>query len=424
MNDDQTDDQTMENEFPPSKQVGAGQDLNDAFALSNALEPEHVFDKQVRRRRRLRPNWYLLLTGIFIFSLWAAYVFWLPPWEKAFAQWVSPNTRPWRLDLDSNQRVLVRTVQFLAVGWFFYFGACIGSFFNVVAWRWPNGRGIVFGGSKCPFCNNRLGFIHNTPIIGWMWCRGKCAFCKLPIATRYLWMEVAFGLIFAVLVVREVTTGGSNLPNWTILQPGGFENTIFTPQWLLIAAYLQHAFLFASLIMLMGSTVDGLKFPWRGWAVFLALIALPTVLYPQIEFIPWDAGGGSVGEWLNRLAGEIDLWSGLGEDRTSAILTVIVGGILGGAASLATGVFLPESQNVGGFRHWTMAGTLMGCVLGWQTAVINLVAAMLVCVSSDQLLNRNRQTLTRQWLWCLIALLIIGLTHHMFWRQIANMIYA
>ncbi|HBE67790.1 MAG TPA: prepilin peptidase, partial [Planctomycetaceae bacterium] len=39
--------------------------------------------------------------------------------------------------------------------WFFSFGACVGSFLNVVAYRLPLGLGNV-GDSKCPDCGSRI----------------------------------------------------------------------------------------------------------------------------------------------------------------------------------------------------------------------------------------------------------------------------
>ena len=38
----------------------------------------------------------------------------------------------------------------------FAFGACIGSFLNVVIYRMPRGESIAFPGSHCPNCGRAI----------------------------------------------------------------------------------------------------------------------------------------------------------------------------------------------------------------------------------------------------------------------------
>ena len=38
----------------------------------------------------------------------------------------------------------------------FLFGACVGSFLNVVIWRLPRDQSLMFPGSHCPKCNTPL----------------------------------------------------------------------------------------------------------------------------------------------------------------------------------------------------------------------------------------------------------------------------
>jgi leader peptidase (prepilin peptidase)/N-methyltransferase len=78
----------------------------------------------------------------------------------------------------------------------FAFGACVGSFLNVVVWRLPRGESLVTPPSHCPKCGNRLKWYDNLPVIGWIKLRGKCRFCALPISPRYPIVEALTGGIF------------------------------------------------------------------------------------------------------------------------------------------------------------------------------------------------------------------------------------
>jgi leader peptidase (prepilin peptidase)/N-methyltransferase len=109
----------------------------------------------------------------------------------------------------------------------FIFGAIIGSFLSVCAYRIPMGKytpereGIkVFekpitiaspARSLCPNCEHQLAWWHNIPLVSWFLLRGRCAYCKAAIPFRYFLIEAAtgclcvlcywkFGLTFSALV--------------------------------------------------------------------------------------------------------------------------------------------------------------------------------------------------------------------------------
>ncbi|WP_321491537.1 prepilin peptidase [uncultured Desulfobacter sp.] len=77
----------------------------------------------------------------------------------------------------------------------FIFGACIGSFLNVVIHRMPVGQSIVSPPSHCPACNNPIPFYFNIPIMSFLILKGKCGFCKAPISLRYPLVELITGLL-------------------------------------------------------------------------------------------------------------------------------------------------------------------------------------------------------------------------------------
>ena len=81
------------------------------------------------------------------------------------------------------------------------FGLVIGSFLNVVAWRVPRGESINAPASHCPACETPLRPIDNIPVISWVFLRGRCHFCHTAISARYPLVELATGLLFAVLAL-------------------------------------------------------------------------------------------------------------------------------------------------------------------------------------------------------------------------------
>jgi len=78
----------------------------------------------------------------------------------------------------------------------FAFGASLGSFMNVVAWRLPRGGSIVSPPSRCPTCAGRLSWRENLPVLGWLLLRGRCRFCGERIGVQYLLVELLLGGLF------------------------------------------------------------------------------------------------------------------------------------------------------------------------------------------------------------------------------------
>lgn len=78
----------------------------------------------------------------------------------------------------------------------FVLGAAVGSFLNVVVYRLPEGLSLIHPPSRCPRCETRLKPYDNVPVFGWLWLKGKCRSCRLPIAARYPVVELATACLF------------------------------------------------------------------------------------------------------------------------------------------------------------------------------------------------------------------------------------
>jgi leader peptidase (prepilin peptidase) / N-methyltransferase len=75
-----------------------------------------------------------------------------------------------------------------------YLGLVTGSFLNVVIYRWPLQRSIVFPGSGCGGCGVPLKLWNNIPVFSYLYQRGMCAFCGAPFSARYMYIELTCGL--------------------------------------------------------------------------------------------------------------------------------------------------------------------------------------------------------------------------------------
>jgi leader peptidase (prepilin peptidase)/N-methyltransferase len=76
------------------------------------------------------------------------------------------------------------------------FGLLIGSFLNVVVYRFPKGESIVTPASHCTSCGHKLKPWENIPLFSYLFLRGACSSCKSPIAARYPLVEGLTGVIF------------------------------------------------------------------------------------------------------------------------------------------------------------------------------------------------------------------------------------
>ncbi|MBL1209930.1 prepilin peptidase, partial [Geminocystis sp. GBBB08] len=81
----------------------------------------------------------------------------------------------------------------------FIWGACIGSFLNVVIYRIPANISLINPPSRCPKCKHLLGKTENIPVIGWLWLQGKCRWCHTAISPRYPLIEAITGLFFILV---------------------------------------------------------------------------------------------------------------------------------------------------------------------------------------------------------------------------------
>src|SRR3569832_62853 len=84
----------------------------------------------------------------------------------------------------------------------------------MVVYRLTFGYSLVHPGSRCPQCKTPLAARDNIPIFGWLWLRGRCRYCGLPISARYPLVELLGACMFALVAAAGPLAGGANLPGF------------------------------------------------------------------------------------------------------------------------------------------------------------------------------------------------------------------
>jgi leader peptidase (prepilin peptidase)/N-methyltransferase len=77
-------------------------------------------------------------------------------------------------------------------------GLSFGSLLNVCVLRWPRGESIVRPRSHCRGCGRTLAWWEILPVVSWLFLRGRCRTCHIPVSCRYPLIELAVGVPCAI----------------------------------------------------------------------------------------------------------------------------------------------------------------------------------------------------------------------------------
>lgn len=87
---------------------------------------------------------------------------------------------------------------------FFLIGLFIGSFLNVLVDRLPREETIIKGRSYCEYCKKILRWYDLVPLLSFLQLKGKCRYCKHKLSFYYPLLELATGVLFALVVFLPV----------------------------------------------------------------------------------------------------------------------------------------------------------------------------------------------------------------------------
>ena len=102
------------------------------------------------------------------------------------------------------------------------YGACVGSFLNVVIFRLPKNISFVAKRSNCPSCKQNLKVLDLVPILSWIFLNRRCRYCSNPIGIRYPLVELITSISFLLCLeakgfVANTPSGSFNFISGCIL---------------------------------------------------------------------------------------------------------------------------------------------------------------------------------------------------------------
>lgn len=234
-------------------------------------------------QRRFRRNWPYVIVCV-LTALTAALYIVVPAY---FAYRSESSAMELQSQLMGLATLRDRVIDLLAYGFLFWLGACIGSFLNVVIYRVPRCQTIL-GHSMCPYCRHPIHAIDNVPVFAWLRLRGRCRYCRLPIAARYMWVELTVALMFLILGIVELGTGGANLPNVRPPHYLEFAWAVLIPDWRLGWVYLAHASLLSTLVAVTLIQLDGQRAPTTIWCTTVCFVLIAHLVSPAMHPVRWN----------------------------------------------------------------------------------------------------------------------------------------
>lgn len=94
---------------------------------------------------------------------------------------------------------------------FLVIGLCVGSFINVIIYRYPiimmmdnlskKRFSLCYPPSHCPGCKSKIKKMDNIPVVSWIMLKGKCRHCHMDFSIRYMATEFIFGAVFLSTVM-------------------------------------------------------------------------------------------------------------------------------------------------------------------------------------------------------------------------------
>jgi leader peptidase (prepilin peptidase)/N-methyltransferase len=319
-------------------------------------------------KRELRKRLPLIIALAIVSLLLGVYLFLWPTLSTIFGP-ASEESTP-KIRLGQTEMFQSRLMTALMTLWFFTVGATIGSFLNVVVYRLPLGKSVIFKPSHCPYCQCKIKPRHNIPVLGWLSLNGRCSRCRLPISARYPTVEFICGTIFLLVFFVELISGGINLPVREPNEKVGVVRTVFDPQWDLISLSLYHLLLFCTLLT--GSLIhwDRQKIPRRFWLTIGFFAVGLAGIWPHLKIVPWTI--------------DQSIWGG--NQRADAVIDSLFGALIGTVIGSFVALIVDAgrdtkllfSKPVG----LPIALGIIGSFLGWQAtvsiALLALVAAVLL----------------------------------------------
>ncbi len=205
---------------------------------------------------------------------------------------------------------------------FFILGLMVGSFLNVVIYRFPKKLSLISPPSSCPACGHRLTVADLIPLFSYIFLRGKCRHCGAKFSPRYFLVELMTGVFFVAVP-------------WFIGPGLEAVSVLFLLCLLLVISFidLDHGLIPNRLLAVgLGTGIvlklaDSLRGTWEGWGD----AGLGMLIGGGIMLLIFAVSRGGMGGGDFKLMIVIGFFTGF----YGVILVLMAGFLLGGIFSVA-----------------------------------------------------------------------------------------
>lgn len=220
----------------------------------------------------------------------------------------------------------------------FVLGAFVGSFLNMAIYRLPRGLSFIEPSrSFCPTCKHPLYTVDLMPMFSWLSTKGKCRYCREPVASRYFWVELLTASLFGGIWFCYLSTNYSPLQaGFYMLFAACLVAVIFIDWELYIipdelnALLLILAFTYRALDH---SIPDALWGALLGWGILFGIQLLGRIGFRK------DAMGDGDIKMMRGVGAILGPWLLVG-NMAIAVIAGLVGGLIG--IAMAKKVPVPE----------------------------------------------------------------------------------
>lgn len=239
------------------------------------------------------------------------------------------------------------TLHTLFLLWLAFIGGCIGSFMNVVVYRLPLGKSLIYPGSQCPHCGHAIRWHDNIPVLGWLILNGQCRDCRAAISSRYPFVEALVAILFVLLAVKQPSPSFLQLPE---------RATLTTEAWPQPLAWGVYALQLTALCVLLA----GALMQWDRRSLPASLFVTPILLAVLATLV-----------WPNLLP---PVWPGMSADPISNLINLSASVAMMVAATVLVrriGSLRAESATLGRVL------LIVGVTLGWRMALMAVIIGAL-----------------------------------------------
>lgn len=204
-------------------------------------------------------------------------------------------------------------MDFLELALVFIFGTLIGSFLNVVIYRYNSGTSPLAGRSLCFSCGKTLHWYELIPLVSFIAQRGRCTDCGVRLSWQYPIVEFLSGLVFVSVFLLDKPLAESIY--LLIIFSTLLVTAVYDLRHQIIPDGMVLVFSLLSLVWF----VSSIGFPRAFDMPYLWTVVAGPMLFAPFWFLWWFSEGK---------------WIGLGDGKLALGIGWFLGATLGGSAIL------------------------------------------------------------------------------------------